>query len=246
MKLIATLFGIAVATTLAAGGARAQDEGGIAINWNGCIGDGVVERSTFACNTNVGTSFVLYVSLIPPVDMPQFAATTAIVDVYVSGGTVPPWWQAGAGQCRPGAISMSFDPAGFSTSCPDLWLGLAPMSVFALQFGVYGRPDLVRLYGGAAVPVGTEFLLPADGVERTVSRIVITRARTTGANACSGCATCAVFEPRECNLQQPNPLSSYRLTRVFAPWPFKRWWNGNCDPTPTQNRSWGQIKGLYR
>ena len=218
---------------------------GIAINWGGCIAKGVVETQWFACNTNTGASFELYMSLVLPADLPKFVATTAIVDVRFQGSALPSWWQAATGQCRTGAVSVSYDPNSFSELCPDLWAGLQPMSVFALQPSVHGLANELRLNSGAAFPVGTEISLLADGQELTVCKFVIRRQKSTGADACEGCSTCASLVPVECFLQQPIPWPAYRLTGLYS-WDRKRWWNGSCDPTPTQNRSWGQIKGLYR
>lgn len=218
---------------------------GIAINWGGCLANGVVQTQTFDCNTNTGEPFELYVSLVLPADVPEFAATTVIVDVYTSRPSVPPWWQTATGQCRAGAVGVSYDPNTFPESCPDIWAGQQPLQVFQVQAGVHGLPYEIRLNSGAAVPVGAEISWVADGQELTVCKYLIQRRKSTGADACAGCTNCAMLVPSECFVQQPWPLPSYRLTGTWSS-DSRRWWNGSCDPTPTQNRSWGQIKGLYR
>lgn len=239
---ISSLLCFALAST-------AHAQAGLNLYWSGCSDGGTMLR-TFACNTNTGSAFDLYASVILPADLPRFAASTTIIDINFIGTTVPAWWQVAAGQCRANAVSMSFDPNTFVTNCPDLWNGAVPLSVFATQYGIHGLANELRLNGGAAVAMGDEIALTADGTERVVARVVITRAKTTGAGSCAGCIVGACLGLKECFLQQPYPDPGYRLTNqasnAFA------MWNGYTSPycggvwDAARNRTWGQVKSLYR
>lgn len=230
-----------------ASGAHAQS--GLNLYWGGCSDGGTMLR-TFACNTNTGAAFELYASVIIPTDMPRFAAASVIIDVHFIGVSVPSWWQVATGQCRANAVSMSFDPNQYVTNCPDIWGGAVPLSVFAPQYGIQGQANELRLNGGAAVPAGQEIALVADGTELVISRVIITRAKTTGTGACAGCITGACLWFSESFLQQPLPDPAYRVTQPafnsFAMW--NGFTYGYCSGVwdAARNRTWGQVKGLYR
>jgi len=238
-----------VALGLLAGAAPAVAQSGLGLYWDGCSADAHEQVKTFACDTNVGEPFVLYATIVVPADMPQFAAASVIVDVwYWYFAPVPPWWQTAADQCRQNAIVMSFDPSSLATpGCPDLWQGGAIVSVFVPQLGV-PVPNMLRLNGGAALPAGQEIHVPADGTELNVCRIILYRSKTIGTDACGGCSTCAQLEYRESKLQQPAGAGDYSVSYGReGKYGSLAFWNGWCEPPDAaQNRSWGQIKGMYR
>lgn len=243
MKKIATL----TAAMLALSATFAFAAGGLNLHFGGCSVDvGASSSATFACNTNAGSE-VLYASVVLPASMPLFLGTSALIDVTVESPTLPDWWQTAAGQCRANAISMSFDPSLLATDCGDIWGGTPNLSVFQLQQYLHG-PNMVRLNGGAAVPAGQEIALVADGTtELNVARVSISHSKTTGTGACAGCEVGACIVLQECYLQQPagNPL--YRLTTPISNVVTFNGASPLCaGATPTQNRTWGAVKGLYR
>ncbi len=252
MKKLITL----VVAVLALSASTAMAQSGLGLYWNDCSpasGGSGASSMTWACNANTGAGFALFTSVIVPTAMSKFTATSAIVDVTIESGTLPDWWQTNAGQCRPNAITMSFDPVVLAGSCLDIWQGSILLSVFAAQQGtnVQGHAaNTVRLNGGAAIPAGSEINVPADGSELFVSKVNISRTKSTGVGSCAGCDLAACLVLNECFLQQPAGMGDYRVVNE-APG-RSRWvtWNGsptNCpDGTPTQNRTWGAVKNLYR
>lgn len=244
MKRLFTL----AATLLVLGASSASAQSGLTMYWNGCS-DGGVATQTFACNTNTGTAFAFYGSVILPNDMPSFAATSAIFDITFEDAAIPAWWLTNAGQCRANAISVSFDAAAFITNCADIWQSAPNLSVFQAQQGV-GGPNRVRLNSGAAVPAGSELFVAADGSENVICKVSINRAKTAGATGCAGCllGACIVFN--EAKMQQPAGVGDYTVTNAQAPGSnFVTWQSGIalCPlPTPAQNRTWGAVKNLYR
>lgn len=241
MRRIAALF----VTLLALAAPPAMAQGGLNLYWNGCSADAEHAQSmTFACDTNTGPSFALWASVIVPADMPRFAGAHAIVDVYFwYRGSVPSWWLTNSGQCRAHAISMTFAPVEIATSCPDIWGGSAIVSVFQPQLGVQG-PNTLRLDGAAAIQVGQEIHVPADGAELNVGKILISRVKSTGAGACAECSSCAVLAFSQCKLQQAAGVGDYTVTQPLSGFVS---WNGSCPPPDAaQNRTWGAVKGMYR
>lgn len=246
---------LVLAVGLLAMASTAHAQAGLNLNWNGCVGDGRVTGASFLCNTNTGATFGAFASIVLPTDLTAFAATTAIVDVGFTGATIPAWWQTGTGQCRAGSVSFSADPNtitnGGAGGCLDIWGGSAQvLGVFQPQPSVHGLPNELRLNGGAAIPAGTEIAWAADGTEFVVAKFTINRAKTTGTGSCAGCTTGACLTLNECFVQQPNPLPGYRVTNAAsANSNFITFQSGApaCpSATPSQNRTWGAVKNLYR
>lgn len=242
MKKIVTL----TAALLALGASMAFAAGGISLHFNGCALDGGATSSTFACNSNTGAD-VMFVSVVVPGDMPQFLGSTALVDVFVDGPALPDWWLTGPGQCRANAVSVSYDPVFLSTACADIWQGTPNLSVFQAQQYLHG-PNMVRFNSGAAVQAGQEVSLVADGVtELNLCRLSISHGKTTGTGACAGCEIGACIVLQECYMQQPTGMPLYRVTTPISNVVSYNGGALSCaGATPTQNRTWGSVKNLYR
>lgn len=242
MKKIVTL----TAALLAFSATLALAAGGLNLHFGGCAADGGATTSTFACGVNTGQE-VLYASVVLPANMPRFLGTTALIDVTVEAPSLPDWWLTASGQCRANSIGMSFDPLTIGTACDGIWGTTSNLAVFQLQQNLHG-PNTFRLNGGAAVQAGQEIALVADGTtELNVCRVVITHAKTTGVDACAGCSSGACIVLQECYLQQPAGQPLYRLTTPISN--VVTFNNGTLDcmgATPTQNKTWGAVKGMYR
>lgn len=246
MKKILTL----TAALMVFGAAASMAQSGLNLNWTACVGDGVSKTRTFACTNNSGADG-LYASVVLPSDVPLFAATTVIIDVAFNSASIPAWWQTGPGQCRAGAVSFSADPGtvtnGFASSCPDIWGGSAQvLSVFQPQPSVHGLPNELRLNGGAAIPAGSEIALTADGTELVVAKVTISHGKTVGTGSCAGCSTGASFQLNEMLVQQPEPNPKFRINNPTGSGAASCGFNGGNLPTPTENRTWGAVKNLYR
>ena len=247
MKKLITL----AVTLLALSASTAMAQSGLGLYWNGCS-DGGASVRTFACNLNTGSE-TMYATMKVPNDMPSFAATSAIIDITFETAGIPDWWMTLTGQCSANRVTESYDPAQFTTNCADIWQGSINLSVFQAQQGtnVQGHAaNTLRLNGGAAIPAGSEIQVLADGTELVVCKVTITHTKTAGATGCAGCAIPACIVLNECKAQQPAGVGDYTVINE-APG-MTRWvtWNGsptNCPAgTPTQSRTWGAVKNLYR
>jgi hypothetical protein len=243
MKKVITL----AVTLLALAASSAQAQSGLNLAWSECITGAGAQDLGFACNTNTGAAFTMHASVVVPAAMPMFAATSTVLDIHVGDVSLPAWWQTLAGQCRQNAIGISYDVNNNVTSCVDLWQGNPNLQVSTVQQDVNG-PGRVRVLGTAAVPAGSELSVPQDDAELWVCRITISRSGTLG-TCNTGCALGACIVLNEMYMQQPGGLPAYRLTNE-ATRQFVTWNGGggtNCPTdTPTMNRTWGAVKGLYR
>ena len=247
MKRLITL----AATFLVLGASSAMAQSGLTMYWDNCS-DGGANQKTFACAVNTGSD-IFYVSVVIPSSMPSFAASSAIIDMTFEDAGIPAWWQTLGGQCRANAIGMTFDPLNFTTNCGDVWQGSANLSVFQPQQGtnVQGHgANTLRLNSGAAIPAGSEIALTADGSELVVGKVTITHSKTVGTGACAGCTTPVCIVLNECKLQQPAGVGDFTVLNEAAGKTRSLTFNGtpaNCPTnTPTQNRTWGAVKSLYR
>jgi len=237
MKKILTL-----AAALVVLGASTSMAQGLNLYWGNCGLGGGTTAATFACNTNTGLRFTVNASVFPAAPMNQFASASAIIDVSVSGGVLPPWWQTNTGQCRAGYVTISFSPGDNLTDCGDIWGFQTIVQVSAMQQGVNG-PDRVRINGLAAIPAGNEIPL-ATGSELWLCKVDILRNNTVACVGCSQPATIVFNETKLLSPSEPqqvitNPADNYCVG-----------WNGgvvSCPgATPTENRTWGAVKNLYR
>lgn len=242
MKLASSLAALLLVVATPAAWAT----GGINLFWNDCSETGQ-SLLTFACDTNAGY-LVLYVSVVPPQDLPQLGGVSVTLRMKASDGALPDWWLTNAGQCRQNAITCSFDPAFNVSSCSDIWQGTPNVSVFEALPDQF-EPNALVLKGAAAVPSGSELNVVADGSELQVCRFVIQRAKSTGAGSCTGCEIEACLALIECKLLQPEGVGDVTLTGPAV----RNWvvWQGDASlpcpqSVPTRNRTWGAVKELYR
>lgn len=235
------LAGAAVLLTFAA---PAFAQGGLNLSWNDCgtFGVGAVN---FACDTNAG-SHVLYASAVPGVDMPQFNGMEAVMifQMRLDLPTLSDWWQLGSGGCRFGALTTSADFVSSSSSCADPWAGGASGGM--LYEAGYGSPSRARLRVIYALPQNEPI---AASTEYSVFKVTITKAKSTGSGACTGCSDLVCILLTQVQLTQPSGVGDVYVTQplhsLLALWqpvdPYD-----NCYRDPVRPSTWGQVKSLYR
>lgn len=236
----------AIALTLATA-AMAQ----VNLSWTDCGAAGTQDMA-FACNTNTGAPFIMFGSYISP-SVPQMVAIEFYVDMIESVPTQSPWWQFDAanipGACRPTGIS--FDAAFLSGpfSCRDFWGEVGGASGGGgVNYNMLGLgANTNRILGTYAIPA--EQALTA-GDEVYGFKVLLLRTKTTGTGACAGCSNAACIVLNRIRLNQPAGVGDFDLTGAAPGGRDFVTWNGgtgaNCATVPTQNRTWGQIKALYR
>jgi hypothetical protein len=226
--------------------------GGISLAWNDCLGAGGASNRTFACDTNVGNND-LYVSFDPSVDLPDVNGAGFTIDLSTYPYSpypyppLPAWWQfKNVGTCRLTALSAQTIPGG----CADPWNRQAIPSI-AAYYVAANTPSLpldrARILATVSVPAFAAVAV-YPGTEYTVMVIRITNARTTGLGACDGCALpiCLVLSEVLLTTNNSGDLRMRNSIQYDCPGDPGTTVSWQGTSTPTLNRTWGQVKTLYR
>jgi len=217
----------------------------------GDCGAGTTTHSvTNACLTNSGTAFTAFGSiLVPSTPRIGFIGAMSVVDVQSSQAALPAWWDGAV--CRAAGFALASD-ATMGGNCPTLWDAAPPAgNNITAQPGI-GGPNRVRFLLGVVLDIGSAYDLVGDDVtETSVFKWSVLKSRSVGTGACAGCSCGATIVLTEVNLQTltDTPATFVRLTYPITNNTIT--YNGGsmvgCGAsTPTQNRTWGSIKSLYR
>lgn len=245
MKKTLLITGVLLALT-----ASVASAAGINLYWQGCSADaGVTTNRNFACASNTGNAGTMTASFDPPAGLSDVNGNNLILDLQTAAPALPPWWDMSnlnAGFCR-NAISGNTVFAG--GGCADPWGGGSPgISAYIRNFG--GNANRVRIGGSISVAAGA----PApDGAEYYSLNINISNTKTVGSPNCAGCNEPVCIVLNEIKITQPSgttggsPQVTNPLTSNFVTANGGAVGGAGCPgATPTVNRTWGQVKSIYR
>jgi len=257
----ATLVAL-VTLALASPAFAATTPPGVNIRWDNCFDDGGLMNKTFACNTNAGQE-QLVVSLVLAEPMLDVSGQEIVVDIRSASATLPAWWAfKNAGTCRTASLTMNSTISASAVNCLDWANGAAAGGIGAYNIGARGA-NTARLVAALAVAADAAADL-VPGTEYFSFNLNINNLKTVGTGSCAGCQNpvCIVFN--SIAVVQPVPLVGVKLTGPsngtdsnFATWqggagvtvPPGPWTGGGIGcpaATPTTNKTWGQVKTLYR
>ncbi len=216
---------------------------GVNLAWNDCGGPSV---KTFACNSNSGNNF-LFGSFVAPAGVSAMTANEIVIDLQSATSTVPAWWDfKNTGSCRTTALSISFDgTTSAGGSCADYWngQGAGGIGAYRTDLGANRR----RIVAVGAVPQAAAGPIDAD-TEYFSFRLGISNVKTAGTGACTGCSEPICLVLNTIKITQPVGVGDFSLSNAavsnYASWQSQI---PGCPGTvPTQNRTWGSVKALYR
>jgi hypothetical protein len=182
-------------------------------------------------------------SYVSPIPMDDFAGNEMRLDL-ASTGALPAWWQMfNSGTCRGTALPTL--NTTFGANCGDNFGGSGFGAIGSYTIGA----NTASLLCGWAIAAG----VPIDDVtEYYALNIVVNNTKTVGTGACAGCLTpvCLVlnvitlaYGPSATLVQSITAP----LNRNWITWQGSTGIPGGCPgATPTQNKTWGQVKSLYR
>lgn len=246
---------LAALTLAAAVGTTARDAAavpGINLSWDVCTGDGGVANKNFNCAVNNGLNTAVG-SYIAPAGVDTLAGNDIVVDLISATNPLPAWWAfKNTGTCRATALSVDFDLSGVVT-CSDYWAGQAQGGLAAYFIGQgpaadpWVNPQRARVIIAGAVAASSQGAITAD-LEYGSFRMKISNAKTIGTGSCAGCVDPVCIVLNEIRLSRPGGT---RAVPIVTPDVRNQitWQGGagaNCAVVPVKNRTWGQIKSLYR
>lgn len=227
---------------------------GINLAWDDCGRAGKADLAASCLETPI--PYVLVGSVVPPPGLTRVNGFQAYIDVQFEGSTMPSWWEMGTG-CRAGKISATFDFNSGPYSCSQIW-ETVPTGGMLYEEGrmyggvVLGSPAGNRAYIRVIAAVAEQYERSmSPGTEYYLFKLSILK---SGTLSCSGCKTPACIQLSMVRLTQPEPLDDAFVTER-ADMNSATWQGGigspdsdlpSCRADAVQNRSWGQVKNLYR
>ena len=236
---------------LTASAASAQ----ISLNWQQCIQQNAAlgnrNDACYVCPLPVDNKLVS--SFLSPVTTGNYVGVTTIIDVNFTGGTIPDWWRFDAAGCRANALTLTLY-SGTATLCPDGMAGANLNGPSIVLFNGWKGPNTIRIVSDNSrdnvfsLNSGSAYVAQEHHITHNKT-VVDCDASPTPDNTpvCLGCATGATLALNEVQLYTnlPAPNDKFILTspniRNYALLN-----NGAGVPTPTQSKSWGAVKALYR
>ncbi|MFN8589520.1 MAG: hypothetical protein U0704_17140 [Candidatus Eisenbacteria bacterium] len=227
-------------------GASLVSAASVNLAWNDCIGDGGVQNKTFACASNTG-NHDLYGSFVPPAGITAMTGLEAVLDLLTADPAFTNWWRMfSAGSCRQSSLSVNFFPGPNMANCVDYWQSQASGGIGAYTVGFGGTTNRARiLLVGATAPANATSVDP--NLEYYGFTLRINSAKTVGTGACTGCTDKVCIVLNSINLTQPVGVGDQKITsgvNQIATWQSEN--SSTCLPVPARNRTWGQVKSLYR
>ena len=238
--------------------APAHASGSVNLAWSRCSGEGAgSQNAAFACDTNAGQE-VLVASFQLPADLAQVSGNEIVIDLLSQDDPMPAWWDfKNAGTCRQTSLSLNFAQDPGDVVCMNWQGGVASGGIGAYDMsGVPPDgnidPSLAtrhrKLKIALAVPPDALANLLAE-TEYFSCNIVINHAKTVGTGACGGCSGSVCLVLQDINVTTPvlaNNIKMYGGTTPGSDWAH---WQGSvadCALVPVKNKTWGQVKALYR
>ena len=239
MKKTLLITGVLLALT-----ATAASAAGVNLSWTDC-GNAGQQNRTFACQVNTGNN-VLVASFDPPAGLTRVVGINLIYDLQSASDPLPAWWDLfNPGACRSGP---SLNTVFGNASCVDYFLGNGAGGVTA-----YFPTGTNKRRMGGSWSANEADAGPVDaGTEYYGVNIVISNLKSVGTGSCAGCQDPVCIVLNEVLIAQPagtpgeSPVVTNPRDRNFATWQGGAVIGGCPGATPTVNKTWGQVKSIYR
>jgi len=234
--------------------------GSLFLAWDDCVANGGVGFKNFDCANGLGGELYASFILNSATPAPGVVTLNTITDVNINGAAVvPDFWHFEAGGCNYGFLVLADKrPSGMCAGTAVIMCGLTGagcnefITAYGVDYPVDGRARiLVTLARMASSPV----ILAAAPTINFAYQLGIDASFSSELNAPDGCVGCAsvasialnsiVLESAELNTS--GEATADIITSDMAGSVPQVCVNGEtCLNVPVKNKTWGQLKALYR
>jgi hypothetical protein len=244
----------------------------VSLAWGDCLVDGGATTATPTCASTSWTGFLIFTHQLG-VAQPNFVGIEGVIDMQdeTNPANMGNWWQWDIGQpgtCRTGAIVQGQAEASSSTgwsgaSCIDLGLSAATTPTLG---GLVRRPSPGTGLGPNSQRIQFQWVVPANlpvpyaaNTQAAAGNLRVRSLAATGHSTCAGCTDAVTLTLNSIFAGQPAGSPNGNQTATDAlPFPGQGTFHTNCvtanqpasqcatGATPTEARTWGQLKSLYR
>ena len=217
---------------------------GVNVSWTDCGAAGQQNRA-FACNSNAGSN-VMVSSFDPPAGLSKVTGINLIWDLQSASDPLPAWWDLfNPGACKSGP---TLNTVFANASCTDYFLAAGAGGITAyLNTG-----SNKRRIGGSWSANEADAGPVTPGTEYYAVNVVFSNAKTVGTGACAGCQDGVCIVLNDVLISQPagtaggSPAVTNPRERNFITWQGGAIGGGCPGATPAINKTWGQVKSIYR
>lgn len=234
---------------------------GLDLGWNDCNTSGGLPNIALDCDGSQSLfSHVAYGNFQANNAVPQFIAMDFVIDVQSTADPLPTFWRFAAGECNNGNLTLAHarltkclsGTVAQPTACFATGAQCLNGSAWASQFGGSNRARFVgSIFRDATAPVA----LAAGTNYFALKFEVFTFGATELGGSCDGCTdpVAIVFNSlllsglsAGVGTEAQTELVTGSGMGPNGACVAANGGDGLCGATPTQARTWGQVKSLYR
>ncbi len=240
------MFALACLAIVFTAGVSQAATPGVNLSWSNCATTAASGDKTYACDGALGNTVSIQGSFRAGTSIPDFAGVASVMDIGWAGA-VPDYWKVDGGQCNANAMVVANPTATAPCVTTNIFDATYSGGGFALSAPPSGNRLRFRIDWATGAPV-----LPSVTAGNLYPAFKLTFDPDQGVNnACAGCTTPACMVFQSCEVfglaQGEDYFFEAADVRQSVTWQGGAIGGGGCPAdVPTQNRTWGQIKSMYR
>ena len=218
---------------------------GVNLSWANCATTAVSGGKTYACDGALGATVSLQGTFRSAIGINDFAGMSAVVD-FGFAGPVPSYWVTDSGTCNAGAMTIGNPSATAPCVTTNIFDPAFSGGGFAVNYPTPNRMRF-RIDWATGAPVA-----PIVAANNLYPAFKLTFDPDAGVNnACAGCDQPGCIVVNSIEIFGFISTEDYTITgadsRQYVTWQGGAIGGNGCPAeTPSQNKTWGSVKALYR